>query len=39
MGPQGPSPRALAVLQANAASFTAILVVLLVVNQVGVLGW
>ena len=33
------SPRALAVLQANALSFTAILVLLLVVNQTGVVGW
>lgn len=36
---RGNSPRALAVLQANAASFTAILVVLLLVTQAGVLGW
>ncbi|MBE9157962.1 hypothetical protein IQ265_14165 [Nodosilinea sp. LEGE 06152] len=33
------SPRALAVLQANALSFTAILVLLLLVNQTGVVGW
>ncbi len=38
-GQQGSSPRALAVLQANAASFTAILVLLLLVNQAGVIGW
>jgi hypothetical protein len=36
---RGNSPRALAVLQANALSFTAILVLLLVVNQTGVVGW
>ncbi|MBW4463453.1 MAG: hypothetical protein KME47_24915 [Nodosilinea sp. WJT8-NPBG4] len=35
----GSSPRALAMLQANAASFTAILVLLLLINQIGVLGW
>ncbi|PSN15526.1 hypothetical protein C7293_06735 [filamentous cyanobacterium CCT1] len=33
------SPRALAVLQANALSFTAVLVLLLLVNQTGVVGW
>ncbi len=33
------SHRALAVLEANAVSFTAILVVLLLVNQAGVVGW
>lgn len=38
-GQQGTSPRALAMLQANAASFTAILVLLLLINQSGVLGW
>lgn len=38
-GQRGTSPRALAVLQANAVSFTAILVVLLLVNQAGVLTW
>ena len=36
---RGDSPRALAVLQANAASFTAILVLILLINQVGVLAW
>ncbi|MGB3201098.1 MAG: filament integrity protein FraC [Nodosilinea sp.] len=36
---QGFSPRSLAVLQANAASFTAILVLLLLVNRAGVVGW
>ncbi|WP_052049896.1 filament integrity protein FraC [Leptolyngbya sp. KIOST-1] len=35
----GNSPQALAVLQANAASFTAILVLLLLVNRTGVVGW
>lgn len=38
-GRQGNSPRALAMLQANAASFTAVLVLLLLINQSGVLGW
>ncbi|MGF1519031.1 MAG: filament integrity protein FraC [Nodosilinea sp.] len=38
-GQRGNSPRTLAVLQANAASFTAILVLLLLINQVGVLAW
>ncbi|MEA5451533.1 hypothetical protein VB780_23345 [Leptolyngbya sp. CCNP1308] len=38
-GRQGHSPRALAMLQANAASFSAILVLLLLINQSGVLGW
>lgn len=38
-GPRGDSPRALAVLQANAVSFTAILLVLLAVNRAGVVGW
>jgi hypothetical protein len=36
---KGNSPRALAVLQANAASFTAILLVLLLATQTRVLGW
>jgi hypothetical protein len=39
MGQRGQSPRALAVLEANAASFTAVLVILLLVNRVGVVGW
>ncbi|WOD40020.1 filament integrity protein FraC [Nodosilinea sp. E11] len=38
-GQRGHSPRALAVLEANAVSFTAILVVLLLVTQIGVIGW
>ncbi|MFQ4138945.1 filament integrity protein FraC [Nodosilinea sp. PGN35] len=38
-GQRGTSPRALAMLQANAVSFTAILVLLLLINQSGVLGW
>ncbi|MBW4481819.1 MAG: hypothetical protein KME14_04680 [Tildeniella torsiva UHER 1998/13D] len=38
-GRQGNSPRALAMLQANAASFTAVLLLLLLINQSGVLGW
>lgn len=38
-GQRGHSPRALAVLQANAVSFTAILLLLLLVNQTGVVGW
>ncbi|MGG6239840.1 filament integrity protein FraC [Nodosilinea sp. AN01ver1] len=38
-GQRSSSPRALAVLQANALSFTVILVLLLVVNQTEVLGW
>lgn len=38
-GQWGHSPRALAVLQANAVSFTAILLLLLLVNQPGVMGW
>ncbi|WP_017297009.1 filament integrity protein FraC [Nodosilinea nodulosa] len=38
-GQRGHSPRALAVLQANAISFTAILLLLLLVNQPGVMGW
>ena len=38
-GQRGHSPRALAVLEANAVSFTAILLVLVLVNQTGVVGW
>ncbi|PSR15606.1 hypothetical protein C8255_22235 [filamentous cyanobacterium CCP3] len=38
-GQRSNSPRALAVLQANALSFTAILLLLLLVNQTGVVGW
>jgi hypothetical protein len=38
-GIRGYSPRALAVLEANAVSFTAILLLLLIVNQVRGMGW